>query len=120
MVAVHTCQGISVHHCMQVHHRTGTWNMIYDNLLKLKDDLGKKALRDPRTADELLVRKNYERVMNILWKRYNFGMAEAEDFVARENEEHSKAHAEEVGDDMEEYRWGDFRDEIVAVNFRRQ
>ena len=88
--------------------------MIYDNLLKLKDDLGKKALRDPRTADELLVRKNYERVMNILWKRYNFGMAEAEDFVARENEEHSKAHAEAV-DDMEEYRIGDFRDEIMAV-----
>ena len=52
--------------------------------------------------------------MNILWKRYNFGMAEAEDFVARENEEHSKAHAEAV-DDMEEYRIGDFRDEIMAV-----
>jgi hypothetical protein len=88
--------------------------MIYERLLKLKDELGKKALRDPRKADELLVRKNYERVMNILWKRYNFGMAEAEDLVAKENEEHSKAHAEEV-DDMEEYRWGDFRDEIAAV-----
>ena len=41
--------------------------MIYDKLLKLKDELGMKALRTPRTADELLVRKNYERVMNILW-----------------------------------------------------
>jgi len=70
-------------------------NMIYDNLLKLKDDLGKKALRDPRTADELLVKKNYGRVMNILWKRYEYGI-----------------------DDMEEYRWGDFRDEIMAVNRR--
>ncbi len=69
--------------------------MIYDNLLKLKDDLGKKALRDPRTADELLVKKNYGRVMNILWKRYEYGI-----------------------DDMEEYRWGDFRDEIMAVNRR--
>ena len=69
--------------------------MIYDKLLKLKDDLGKKALRDPRTADELLVKKNYGRVMNILWKRYEYGI-----------------------DDMEEYRWGDFRDEIMAVNRR--
>ena len=66
--------------------------MIYKRLLKLKDELGKKALRDPRTADELLVRKNYERVMNILWKRYEYGI-----------------------DDMEEYRWGDFRDEIAKV-----
>ena len=92
--------------------------MIYDKLLKLKDELGMKALRDPRTADELLVKKNYGRVMTILWKRYNYGMEEAEDFVAKENEEHSKAHAEEI-DDMEEYRWGDFRDEIATVNLRR-
>ena len=92
--------------------------MIYDKLLKLKDELGMKALRDPRTADELLVKKNYTRVMTILWKRYNYGMEEAEDFVARENEEHSQAHAEEI-DDMEEYRWGDFRDEIATVNLRR-
>ena len=66
--------------------------MIYDKLLKLKDELGMKALRTPRTADELLVRKNYGRVMNILWKRYEYGI-----------------------DDMEEYRYGDFRDEIAAV-----
>ena len=92
--------------------------MIYNKLLKLKDELGMKALRDPRTADELLVKKNYTRVMTILWKRYNYGMEEAEDFVARENEEHSQAHAEEI-DDMEEYRWGDFRDEIATVNLRR-
>ena len=75
----------------------GIWNvagdvMIYDKLVRIKDELGKKAIRDPRTADELLVRKNYERVMNILWKRYEYGI-----------------------DDMEEYRWGDFRDDIAAV-----
>ena len=66
--------------------------MIYNNLLKLKDELGKKVLQDPRAADELLVRKNYERVMKILWKRYDYGI-----------------------DDMEQYRWGDFRDDIAAV-----
>ena len=70
--------------------------MIYDKLIKIKDELGKKAIRTPRTADELLARKNYERVMNILWKRYEYGI-----------------------DDMEEYRWGDFRDEIATINLRR-
>ena len=78
--------------------------MIYNKLLKLKDELGKKALRDPRTAGELLVKKNYSRVMTILWKRYNYGMEEK---------------MEEISDDMEEYRWGDFRDEIAMVNLRR-
>ena len=78
--------------------------MIYNKLLKLKDELGMKALRDPRTADELLVKKNYSRVMTILWKRYNYGMEEK---------------IEEISDDMEEYRWGDFRDEIATVNLRR-
>ena len=67
--------------------------MIYDKLVKIKDELGKKALRDPRTADELLVKKNYTRVMTILWKRYNYGMEEK---------------LEEISDDMEEYRIGDF------------
>jgi hypothetical protein len=67
-------------------------NMIYNNLLKLKDELGKKSLRNPRTADEILSRKKYERVMNILWKRYEYGI-----------------------DVMEQYRYGDFRDEIAAV-----
>ena len=78
--------------------------MIYNKLLKLKDELGMKALRDPRTADELLVKKNYGRVMTILWKRYNYGMEEK---------------LEEISDDMEEYRIGDFRDEIMATNLRR-
>ncbi len=78
--------------------------MIYSKLLKLKDELGMKALRDPRTADELLVKKNYTRVMTILWKRYNYGMEEK---------------LEEISDDMEEYRIGDFRDEIMAANLRR-
>ena len=77
---------------------------MYNKLLKLKDELGMKALRDPRTADELLVKKNYSRVMTILWKRYNYGMEEK---------------MEEISDDMEEYRWGDFRDEIATVNLRR-
>ena len=76
--------------------------MIYDNLLKLKDELKGKSKERPRLR----------RVMSILIRRYGYGIESAEDFVARENEEHSEAHAEDI---MEEYRWGDFRDDIAAV-----
>ena len=65
---------------------------LYDRLLKIKDELGKKSIKCPRTADELLARKNYGRVMKILWKRYEYGI-----------------------DDMEAYRYGDFRDEIASI-----
>ena len=77
---------------------------MYNKLLKLKDELGMKALRDPRTADELLVKKNYGRVMTI------YGSATTMAW---------KKRLEEISDDMEEYRWGDFRDEIATVNLRR-
>jgi len=57
-------------------------NMIYDNLLKLKDELKDKPEEKPKL----------DRVMSILMRRYDYGV-----------------------DDMEEYRYGDFRDEIAAV-----
>ena len=60
-------------------------NMIYDNLLKLKDELKDK----PEEKSKL------KRVISILMRRYSYGV-----------------------DDMEEYRYGDFRDEIVAVERR--
>ena len=80
--------------------------MIYNNLLKLKDKLKNKPKERPKLRP----------VVSILMRRYGYGTESVENFVARENEEHSKAHAEDI---MEEYRWGDFRDEIVAVNLRR-
>ena len=40
-------------------------------LIRLKDDLDKKALRDPRTVKEYATRNKWERVSNILKKRYN-------------------------------------------------
>ena len=61
-------------------------NMIYNNLLKLKDELKDKPEEKPKL----------DRVMSILMRRYDYGV-----------------------DDMEEYRYGDFRDEIAAVNLRR-
>ena len=66
---------------------------MYDNLIKLKDELGKKALREPRTADELSARKNYRRVMTILWKRYDY----------------------DIEDAMEEYRRQDQMEEIAQI-----
>ncbi len=39
-------------------------------LIKLKIDLDKVALRTPTTVQELIDRKNWERVRNILWRRY--------------------------------------------------
>ena len=56
-----------------------------------------KALRDPRTADELLVKKNYGRVMTILTRRYEYGM---------------ESH-------LDDLRRQDHLDEIISINQRR-
>ena len=42
-----------------------------ERLIKRKEELDKKALRDPRTVKEYAVRNKWERVSNILRKRYN-------------------------------------------------
>ena len=60
--------------------------MIYTNLLKLKDKLKNKPNEQPRLR----------RVMSILMRRYDYGIESAEDR-------------------MEQYRYGDFRDDIAAV-----
>ena len=39
-------------------------------LIRLKDKLDAKALRDPRTAKEYAIRNKWERVSTILRKRY--------------------------------------------------
>ena len=52
---------------------------LYSRLVKLKDELGKKALRTPKTKKETAIRRKWERVMTILLRRYNHGMEEAED-----------------------------------------
>ena len=47
---------------------------IYNRLGKLKKKLGKTALRSPRTNQELITRKNYDRVTTILMKRYEYNI----------------------------------------------
>ena len=39
-------------------------------LIRLKDKLGKQALRDPRTLKEYKIRNDWERVRRILVRRY--------------------------------------------------
>ena len=66
---------------------------LYDRLLKEKKRLGNKALRFPKTNQELLDRKRWERIYAILTRRYEYG----------------------IEDVMEQYRYDDFRDEIATV-----
>ena len=39
-------------------------------LIRLKGQLGKKALREPRNGNDVLIRMQWERVKKILNKRY--------------------------------------------------
>ncbi len=58
---------------------------LYGRLLKEKKRLGKKALRFPRTTQELLDRKRWDRIMAILSRRYEFGMEDALDDMKRQD-----------------------------------
>tara|TARA_R100000656_G_scaffold25587_1_gene22680 strand:- start:411 stop:680 length:270 start_codon:yes stop_codon:yes gene_type:complete len=59
---------------------------LYDRLVKEKDRLGKKALRFPKTNQELLDRKRWERIYIILTRRYEFGMEDAMDRYRRQDQ----------------------------------
>ena len=47
---------------------------LYKRLVKEKERLGGKVLRFPKTRQELLDRKRWERVYTILTRRYEWGM----------------------------------------------
>ena len=66
---------------------------LYSRLIKLKKKLGKKASRFPRTNEEKLTRKKWDRVTTILMRRYDYDIDSA----------------------MEEYRRQDQIEEITAV-----
>jgi len=70
---------------------------LYNRLVKEKDRLGKKALRFPKTKQELLDRKRWERVYTILTRRYEYGL---------------ESH-------MDEMRRQDHLDEVETINQRR-
>ena len=64
---------------------------LYSRLLKEKKRLGKFVLRTPRTTQELLNRKRWERVTLILTRRYDEGREEFLDDIRREEHEDALA-----------------------------
>ena len=56
---------------------------LYSRLVKEKDRLGQKALRNPKTNQELLDRKRWERVYTILTRRYDYGISDVLDDMKR-------------------------------------
>ena len=56
---------------------------LYGRLVKEKDRLGQKALRNPKTNQELLDRKRWERIYVILTRRYEYGVSDALDDMKR-------------------------------------
>ena len=59
---------------------------LYSRLVKEKDRLGRKALRFPKTNQELLDRKRWERIYVILTRRYEFGMDRMLDDMRRQDQ----------------------------------
>tara|TARA_R100001086_G_scaffold244601_1_gene174558 strand:- start:376 stop:597 length:222 start_codon:yes stop_codon:yes gene_type:complete len=59
---------------------------LYKRLIEEKDRLGGKALRFPKTNQELLDRKRWERIYLILTRRYEYGMVDAMDEYRRQDQ----------------------------------
>ena len=59
---------------------------LYNRLVKEKDRLGGKALRFPKTRQELLDRKRWERIYLILTRRYEYGIEDAMDSYRRQDQ----------------------------------
>ena len=71
---------------MGVRHLVWSYMSLYNRLVKEKERLGKKALRNPKTNKELLDRKRWERIYVILTRRYEFGMEDAMDGYRRQDQ----------------------------------
>ena len=52
---------------------------LYNRLVKLKNKLGKTALRSPKTNQELITRHKYDRVTTILMRRFEYNIDDALD-----------------------------------------
>ena len=71
---------------MGVRHLVWSYMSLYNRLVKEKERLGKKALRNPRTNQELLERKRWERIYTILTRRYNYGIESVMDEMKRQDQ----------------------------------
>ena len=59
---------------------------LYSRLVNEKKRLSRKALRFPKTNQELLDRKRWERIYLILTRRYEFGIEDAMDSYRRQDQ----------------------------------
>ena len=59
---------------------------LYNRVVELKNKLGKKALRSPRTKEEITTRKKYDRVTTILMRRYEYNIDDALDDYRRQDQ----------------------------------
>ena len=70
----------------------GIWNVVgnamslYERLVKEKERLSGKALRFPKTKQELLDRKRWERIYLILSRRYEYGIESVMDEMRRQDQ----------------------------------
>ena len=71
---------------MGVRHLVWSYMSLYNRLVKEKERLGKKALRNPKTNKELLDRKRWERIYTILTRRYNYGIESMMDDMKRQDQ----------------------------------
>ena len=65
---------------------------LYSRLVKLKKELGKTALRSPRTHQEVLARHKYDRVTSILMRRYEYDIDDALDAYRRQDQIEEATH----------------------------
>jgi len=59
---------------------------LHDRLLKEKERLSGRALRFPKTNQELLDRKRWERIYLILSRRYEYGIESRMDEMRRQDQ----------------------------------
>jgi len=59
---------------------------LYERLVKEKNRLAGKALRFPKTKQELLDRQRWERVYTILTRRYEYGIDRHLDDMKRQDQ----------------------------------
>ena len=82
---------------------------LYNRLIKEKDRLAGKALRTPKTGQELLDRKRWERVYTILTRRYEYERESFENELRGQDNQEIIYDASYNGEDT--YRKDQKRDE---------
>ena len=65
---------------------------LYSRLVKLKKKLGQTALRSPRANQEMITRKNYDRVTTILMRRYDYDIDDALNEYHRQDQIEEATH----------------------------